>query len=153
VQLKRRHNLIPNLVTTVTAYARHEEDVLKEVTEVRSRFTKKQNVKETGELENGVSRSLKTLLALVEAYPDLKADKNFLELQDELVEIEDHLQYARRYYNGSVRDLNNLVESFPSNLVCGLLGGRSSDYFEIDRAIERQVPSVSMTGRHNESEQ
>lgn len=145
VQLKRRHNLIPNLVTTVKSYAHHEKDVLEEITELRSRISDPGNVKETGAKENNISKSLKTLLGLVEAYPELKADKNFLTLQNELVDIEDHLQYARRYYNGCVRELNNFVESFPSNLICRLFGARPEGFFEVRRATERLVPSVSIS--------
>ena len=142
VQLKRQHDLIPNLATTVKAYAQNERDVLEELAELRSRVGG-DNARETGKAEDKVTRSLKTLLRPVKAYPELKADKTFLRLQGDLVEIEDHLQYVRRYYNGAVRDMNTLAESFPSNLVCRMVNGKSEEFFEVTRAIERTVPSLS----------
>ena len=111
VQLRRRHDLVPNLVKVVQAYASHERTTLEEVTEARGAAAGARAVAERELSENGLSRSLDRLIALVEAYPDLKADGNFLKLHGDLVEIEEHIQYARRYYNGAVRDFNNRIQN------------------------------------------
>ena len=142
VQLKRRHDLIPNLVELVKAYASHEKETLEHVTELRSQSEKTTNIKEKGAIEKNLAFDVKKVIALVEAYPDLKADKNFRELQENLVEIEDQLQYSRRYYNGTVRDHNTTVESFPANLLANFLGFESADFFEIEYVTEREKPDV-----------
>jgi LemA protein len=144
VQLKRRADLIPNLVETVKGYASHEKEALERVTEMRARA---QNVP-TGDIqgravaEGMLSQALGRLLAVAEAYPDLKASQNFAELQRALETTERDIQMARRYYNGSVRELNTKVESFPSNLVAGQFGFAKADYFELEDPSDRQLPEV-----------
>jgi len=142
VQLKRRYNLIPNLVETVKGYASHEKEVFEKVTEARSRAMGAQSPKEKGEAENALSGTLKTLFAVAESYPELKASENFLELQRELRDTEDKVQAARRFYNANVRDLNIKIESFPSNLVAQLFNFLKMELFEIAEAAEREVPKV-----------
>ena len=144
VQLKRRHNLVPNLVKVVQAYAGHERTTLEEVTEARGAAAGARAVSERERSENGLSRSLDRLIALVEAYPDLKADGNFLKLHGDLVEIEEHIQYARRYYNGAVRDFNNRVQQFPANLLAPVFAMRAETFFEIASPAERQAPTVAL---------
>lgn len=145
VQLKRRHNLVPNLVKIVQGYADHERDTLEGVTAARGVAAGASALAERQQSENGLSRALDRLIALVEAYPDLKADGGFLKLHEDLVEIEEQIQYARRYYNGSVRDLNNRVQQFPANLVAPLFGMRAESFFEIDSPAERQSPHVTLS--------
>ena len=147
VQLKRRHDLIPNLVATVEAYASHESDVLEDLTRLRAQPHTPESRDDAEEAENDVSESLGRLIAVVERYPELRADANFRALQEDLVEIEDHLQYARRYYNGAVRDQNTFAESFPSNVVARLFDFESEDYFEVERSLDRNSPSVSLGDR------
>lgn len=142
VQLQRRHELVPNLVQVVRAYARHEAETLSAVTLQRSMDPAA--VPSLAEQESSLSRALGRLVALAEDYPELKANDNFAQLQDDLVEVEDHLQYARRYYNGTVRDLNNLVESFPSNLVARVFAFRTAAFFEIELASQRAAPDVRL---------
>lgn len=145
VQLKKRHDLIPNIVEAVKGYKEYEQKLLTDVTNLRSKaMTNTANVKEKSEAENEFSRGLKNLFALVEAYPDLKASKSFLELQKALIEIEDDLQMARRYYNGTVRNFNTAAESFPANLIAGIFAFKPADFFEIEYATQRQVPDVKM---------
>ncbi len=144
VQLMRRAALIPNLVETVKGYMGHERKLLFEIADLRSRSLRTQRVGEKGEIETALSRSLGSLMAVAEGYPDLKASQNFLELQKELTDIEDQIQMARRYYNGTVRNLNIAVESFPSNIVAKLFTFVQAEYFAIDDADDRQVPQVSM---------
>lgn len=138
VQLKRRYSLIPNLVETVKAYTKYEGTVLEEITKVRQRCIDASNVKEQSEAEVMLTDGFKQFFALAEAYPDLKANAQFINLQKNLVEIEDAIQYARRYYNGTVRDFNIITESFPSNLIAFLFGYKSKDYFEVTSSIERE---------------
>lgn len=134
VQLKRRLDLIPNLVETVKGYAKHEEGVFTQITEARANALNANGVKETAETENQFEGALKSLFAVAEAYPDLKANQNFMELQQELVDTEDKIQAARRFYNGGVRDLNTKIQTFPSNIVAGMFGFKNRDFFEIDEA-------------------
>ena len=141
VQLKRRWDLIPNLVETVKGYAGHEAGTLEDVVEARSRATQSSSLDQRGATERGLSGAVSRLFAVAEAYPELKASQNFQELQKSLVDVEDHVQYARRYYNAVVRDLNTLVQSFPSNLVASALGFGERAYFQLDDA-ERAVPRV-----------
>ncbi len=141
VQLKRRYNLIPNLVETVKGYAAHERELFEKVTKARVLAMQAQTVKEKGEAENALSSTLKSLFAVAENYPDLKASTNFLELQRELRDTEDKIQAARRFYNTNVRDLNIKIESFPANLIAGLLGFKRADFFEAEEAI-KEVPKV-----------
>lgn len=143
VQLKRRHNLIPNLVQTVKGYAAHEKVVLEDVTRLRD-FRGGERTAEKVDRENALTDGLKRLFAVAEAYPDLKANRSFLDLQTQLADIEDQLQMARRYYNGCVRNFNILVESFPSNWVARACGFRREDFFQIVTTSERQAPRVEM---------
>jgi len=142
VQLKRRYNLIPNLVETVKGYAAHERELFEKVTKARAMAMQAQTVKEKGEAENMLSGTLKSLFAVAENYPDLKASTNFLELQRELRDTEDKIQASRRFYNTNVRDLNIKVESFPTNIVAGLLSFKKRDFFEAEGG-EREVPKVN----------
>jgi LemA protein len=142
VQLKRRANLIPNLVEAVKGYMGHERNVLEKVTDLRTRSLKTTDVAEKAKLEGDLSRSLAALFAVAEAYPDLKANQNFLDLQKQLGEIEEQIQMARRYYNGTVRDFNILIESFPSNLIAGFFRFTQAAFFEIPDETERAVPKV-----------
>ena len=142
VQLKRRANLIPNLVEMVKGYMGHERNLLSEIADLRSRSLRTQKVGEKGEIEMALSKSLGSLLAVAEGYPDLKASQNFLELQKELTDTEDQIQMARRYYNGTVRNLNIAVESFPSNMVARLFAFVQAEFFAIDDANDRQAPQV-----------
>ncbi len=148
VQLKRRADLIPNLVETVKGFATHEKETLSEVIEMRSRA----QAVPTGDVagraaaEGMLSQALGKLFALAEAYPDLKSNENFVELQRSLETVEGEIQMSRRYYNGSARDLNVQVESFPSNLVANNFGFRMAAYFELDDPEDRNVPKVSFDG-------
>ena len=134
VQLKRRVDLIPNLVNTVKGYAAHESGVFEKVTEARSAIQNAKGVKDAAAAENMLEGALKSLFAVAEAYPDLKANQNFAQLQQELVDTEDKIQAARRFYNGGVRDLNTKITLFPNNLFVGMLGFKSRDFFELDDA-------------------
>jgi len=144
VQLKRRHDLIPNIVDTVKGYSQYERKLLEDVTSLRSNVIEGSNLKEKNKVENELSKALKSIFAVAENYPDLKANKNFLDLQKTLSEIEDQIQLARRYFNGTVRNYNILVESFPSNLLAHIFKFKSLDYFEIEYATERKVPDVNL---------
>jgi LemA protein len=144
VQLKRRHNLIPGLVETVKAYSSYERNLFNEITEKRSKTAQIENVKDKATAENDISGMLKSLFAVVENYPDLKANVNFLDLQNQLIEVEDQLQYSRRYYNGTVRSYNIRVESFPSNIVAGIFNFKTEEFFEITLATERNSPTVKI---------
>ncbi len=147
VQLMRRAALIPNLVETVKGYLGHERDLLTEIAALRSRSFQSQSVGERGQVETALSRSLGSLFAVAESYPVLQASQNFLALQKELAAIEDQIQMARRYYNGTVRDLNIAVESFPGNLVARLFKFDPAEFFALEDVADRQVPHVSMEGR------
>lgn len=142
VQLKRRADLIPNLVETVKKYMGHEREVLAKVTELRAQSRSVREVGEKGRLEGALSRALANLFAVAEAYPDLKANQNFLALQNELAGIENEIQLARRYYNGTVRNLNIKIESFPSNVVAGIFKFAQAEFFEIEDDADRAVPRV-----------
>jgi LemA protein len=146
VQLKRRSELVPNLVESVKGYATHERSVLEEVTRLRGAASAlpTNDVAGRAQAEGALSLALGKLFALSENYPALKASDNFLELQKELSQLEDELQMARRYYNGSVRNLNTLVQSFPTNLVAGLFGFSERAFFELSEAAERAVPRVAL---------
>lgn len=147
VQLKRRADLVPNLVETVKGYAAHESALFEEIARLRSQVVRIDTgkVAERGQMEGLLSGALGQLLALAEAYPDLKASDSFRDLLEQLVLVEDEIQMARRYYNGAARNLNVMVESFPSNLIAGMFSFTHRDYFEID-AIDRIVPKVSAGG-------
>lgn len=146
VQLERRHDLVPNLVAVVEAYAKHEHEVLESVTRARRHaLAEQEQAPELQRRENRLTGSLRSLLALAENYPDLLANRSFADLHDQLVEIEDRIQMARRYFNGSVRDYNICVESFPSNLVARALGFAIREFFELASATDRRVPGVELS--------
>ncbi|CAN5660803.1 LemA family protein [soil metagenome] len=142
VQLKRRHDLIPNLVETVKGYAAHEQGTLDSVVSARSRAMNAEGPAARADAENMLTGALKSLFALAEAYPQLRAVETFGQLQQQLAQIEDAIQNARRYYNAVVRDLNTKVLQFPSNLVARAFGFREREFFEIAET-ERSVPNVS----------
>ena len=144
VQLKRRADLIPNLIETVKGYAAHEKSTLEEVVELRNKAqaVPAGDVAGRAQAEGLLGQALGRVMALAEAYPDLKANQNFSELQASLETMESEIQMARRYYNGAARDLNVKVESFPSNLVAGQFGFAKREYFEITNEADRAVPSV-----------
>ena len=142
VQLKRRYDLIPNLVEVVKGYASHEKETFDKVIQARSRAMSAQGVKEKGDAENMLSGTLKSLFALSENYPDLKASVNFLELQKELTDTEDKIQASRRFYNGNVLDFNNKLEVFPTNLISGMFGFKVSEFFAVEEG-EKVAPKVS----------
>jgi LemA protein len=143
VQLKRRTDLVPNLVETVKAYAAHERTVFEDVTTMRASSMAANDVGGRASAARGLQASLGKLLAVAEAYPELKADKNFLTLQEQLADVEDQLQMARRYYNGTVRNLNIIIQSFPSNVLARMLGFREEPYFELDDRGEAAAPGVA----------
>lgn len=130
VQLKRRYDLIPNLVNTVKGYAAHEKGVFEKVTEARTRAMGATNAADKAEAENALSGTLKSLFAVAENYPDLKANQNFLELQRELTDTEDKIMAARRFYNANVRDFNTKIQAFPTNIFAGMLNFTKRDFFE-----------------------
>lgn len=140
VQLKRRYDLIPNLIETVKGYASHEKTVFQQVTEARGNALNAQGPQEKAQAENMFTGALKSLFAVAEAYPDLKADQNFKALQDELVDTEDKIQASRRFYNGSARDLNIKIKTFPTVMFAGPLGFKEREFFEVD---ESEVEAVS----------
>ncbi len=142
VQLKRRYNLIPNLIETVKGYAAHEKEVFEKVTEARTRAMGAQGLAEKSSAENMLQKTLKSLFAVAENYPDLKASQNFLALQGELRDTEDKIQAARRFYNSNVRDLNIKIESFPSNMVAQMFRFKKMQLFELEEPEAREVPKV-----------
>jgi LemA protein len=144
VQLKQRHDLVPNLVETVKGYASHERETLENVIKARNAAVAASGPAAQAQAENMLSGMLRQLFALAEAYPDLKASTNFLELQRELSKLEDEIQMARRYYNGAVRNLNTMIETIPSNIVAGLTGFQQRAYFELTEPTERNVPRVQV---------
>ena len=144
VQLKRRHDLVPQLVAAVKGYAGHERGVLEAVTELRSKAVAETSPARLGAVESSLERALTQLFALKEAYPDLKANENFLQLQRDLVEVEDQLQYARRFYNGAVRDFNTAIQRFPGILIARSGGFNESEFFTAPDN-ERAVVPVTLS--------
>ncbi|MBN7810457.1 LemA family protein [Algoriphagus sp. H41] len=142
VQLKKRYNLIPNLVETVKGYAKHEQETLEKVIQARNIAQSANSVESQQAAENQLNKALVNLFALSERYPELKANQNFLQLQEELSVIEQDIEKSRRYYNGTVREKNILVESFPSSLVANAFGFVKSKFFELDSEAERALPQV-----------
>jgi len=142
VQLKRRYDLIPNLVETVKGYASHERELFEKVTQARASAMNAQGTANKAEAENALSSTLKSLFAIAENYPDLKASQNFLALQNELTDTEDKIQAARRFYNTNVRDLNIKIESFPANLIAGSFGFKEMELFQTANEAEKQPVSV-----------
>ena len=139
VQLKRRYDLIPNLINTVKGYAKHEKSVFEEVTKTRANAMNAQGPAEQAKAENMFSEALKSLFAVSEAYPDLKANQNFQDLQAELVDTEDKIQAARRFYNGAVRDFNIKIKTFPNILFAGMLGFTTREFFEVEEGESAAV--------------
>jgi LemA protein len=142
VQLKRRYDLIPNLVETVKGYAAHEKETFEKVIAARSAAMSAGGAADKAQAENMLSSTLKSIFALAEAYPDLKANQNFLELQRELTDTEDKIQASRRFYNGNVRDFNTKLEVFPTNMMANMLGFKRRDFFEIADAKEKEPVQV-----------
>jgi LemA protein len=144
-ELQRRYDLIPNLVSTVKGYAKHERNLLEEVTRLRGECaTNRGTPKEQAATENAFGAILGRLWARFEAYPDLKADRNFLELQQELIDTEDRIQAANRFYNGNVRENNNKVQTVPSNLIAALFGFKEREFFELRDEAARSAPRVNL---------
>lgn len=142
VQLKRRYDLIPNLIETVKGYATHEKEVFEKVTEARANALNAQNkgVKETAQAENQFEDALKSLFAVSENYPQLRATENFQQLQTELTDTEDKIMASRRFYNGGVRDFNTKLQTFPTNMIGGMLGFQAREFFEVDNQAEVEKP-------------
>lgn len=146
VELKRRYNLIPNLVETVKGYAAHEREVLDRVTQLRSRaMAPHSGAAAQAADESELMLGIRQLMAVAEAYPQLKADTHFLALQRELADTEDRIAAARRFYNGNVREMNQLCQSFPTNLLAQVFGFHTADYFELDSPAEREAPRVTIS--------
>lgn len=142
VQLKRRYDLIPNLVNTVKGYASHEAGTFEKVIQARNLAMGAKGAHDKAEAENMLTNTLKSIFALAEAYPDLKANQNFMKLQDELSDTENKVQASRRFYNGNVRDFNTKLQVFPTNLVGNMLGFKNYEFFEIGNEAERATPNV-----------
>lgn len=143
IQLKRRYDLIPNLVSTVQGYAKHEKDVFEKVTEARANALGAQqtgDVKEVSQAENQFESALKSIFAVAEAYPQLRASENFQKLQDELTDTEDKIMAARRFYNGGVRDLNTKIQTFPTNMFARMLGFKERLFFEVENLQQIEKP-------------
>jgi LemA protein len=144
VQLKRRYDLIPNLVETVKGYASHERETFESVTKARQQaINVSGSVAEQAKAENFLSQTLRSLFAVAEAYPDLKANQNFLALQEELTSTENKISFARQYYNDAALNLNNKVEMFPSNIVASMFNFAKAEFFEVEDEAAREVPKVS----------
>jgi LemA protein len=142
IQLKRRHDLIPNLVETVKGYAAHEKGTFENVARYRSAAMAATSTEDRAQAEGQLTQALRGLLAVAEAYPELKANAQFMSLQQQLSDLEDALQNSRRYYNAVVRDLNTKIQSFPSNIIAGMFNFQQRQFFEISDPTERAVPTV-----------
>lgn len=144
-QLKRRYDLIPNIIETVKGYAKHEKSTLEEVTKARNMAMNAGTIEGKIQAENALAGTLKSLFALAENYPDLKANQSFIELQNTLREVEEHIQLSRRYYNATVRDFNTKIEVFPNNMIAGMLKFEKRKFFEIENVEERQNVKVDFS--------
>jgi LemA protein len=142
VQLKRRYDLIPNLVNTVKGYAAHEKETLEKVIQARQIAIDAKTVAEQGQAENMLTSTLRSLFALAEAYPDLKANQNFLLLQEELSGTESKIAYARQFYNDTTMSYNTGIQTFPANVLAGMFGFTAREYFEIELGEQREAPTV-----------
>ncbi len=147
VQLKRRADLIPNLVETVKGYASHEDKIFRDIAELRAKSIAGGSVADQSAVGQAMSAALGRLFAIAEAYPELKADANYRDLQEKLAGIEDEIQLSRRYYNGAVRIFNTMIESFPSNFIADFFKFAKSEFFEIGDAAQREVPKVDFKAR------
>ncbi len=147
VQLRRRADLIPNLIETVKGYASHEDKLFRDIAELRAKSIAGGSVAEQGQVGQAMSAALGRMFAIAEAYPELKADANFRDLQDKLSGIEDEIQLSRRYYNGTVRNFNTKIESFPSNVIANFFHFVKSEFFDIGDAAAREVPKVDFKAR------
>lgn len=145
VQLRQRYDLIPNLVEIVKGYATHEKSTFEAVTQARNMAVNASSVGEQAQAENMLTGALKTLFAVAEAYPELKANANFMDLQQKLTDIESKIAYARQFYNDSVMSFNTAIQSFPANLIAGMLGFKAREYFEIEVAEMREAPKVTFS--------
>jgi len=145
VQLRRRADLIPNLIETVKGYAAHEDKLFRDIAELRAKSIAGGSVGEQSAVGQAMSAALGKLFAVAEAYPELKADANFRDLQEKLAGIEDEIQLSRRYYNGTVRNMNTMIESFPSNLIASQFKFEKAEFFEIGDAAAREVPKVDFS--------
>ena len=143
VQLKRRHDLIPNLIETAKGYMSHERDTLENITKARNLATQASGVGERAKAEGQLGQALGSFFLVVENYPDLKANQNFLALQEELTSTENKIGFSRQFYNDQVLHLNNKIQMFPSNIVAGMFAFKQEEFFEIEEAAEREVPKVS----------
>jgi LemA protein len=143
VQLKKRHDLILNLLEAVKGYMSYEQDTLQKVIEARNSAVNAKGVASQSAAENQLQGAMGKIFALAEQYPDLKANQNFIQLQDTLKDVEGNIEQARRYYNGTVRELNTMVDSFPSNLVANQFQFSKAEFFELDNTSEREVPKIS----------
>lgn len=142
VQLRRRADLIPNLIETVKGYAAHEDKLFRDIADLRAKSISGGTVTEQSQVSQAMSGMLGRLFAIAEAYPELKADANFRDLQEKLAGVEDEIQLSRRYYNGAVRNFNTMIESFPTNIISGFFRFTKADFFEIGDQAARQVPKV-----------
>lgn len=145
VQLKRRHDLIPNLVETAKGYMQHERGTLENVTKARNLAAQASGVGDQAKAESGLNQALSSFFVVVENYPDLKANQNFLALQEELTSTENKISFARQAYNDATMQFNNRIEMFPSNIVAGVFSFKQAEFFEIEEAAERAVPKVSFS--------
>jgi LemA protein len=145
VQLKRRHDLIPNLVETAKGYMTHERDTLENITKARNLATQASGVKDQAQAESGLNNALSNFFLVVENYPDLKANQNFLALQEELTSTENKIGFSRQFYNDQVMHYNNRIEMFPSNIIAGMFNFERSEFFEIENEAERAVPQVKFS--------
>jgi len=144
VQLKRRHDLIPNLVEIVKGYAKYEQGVFEKVTKLRNEIVSAKDSKVNLDAENSLSQAIKSIFAIAENYPELKANQNFLDLQKNISAIEDNIQMARRYYNGTVRDYNVSIQSFPNSIIANIFHFKPAEFFEIEYSTERSSPDIEL---------